>query len=223
MKRMLWTCVAGVLPLALACDPQVEQPQAEELEIKTVDPPRRGAGVPLDPALVKATVRQDRPAEGAEDAKVEILVWSDFECPYCRKVVGTLEEVVAAYPDEVRLVFKQLPLPMHANAEIAAKASLAAQRQGKFWPMHDAMFEQPGRVRAGEFAEMAAEVGLDVDRFEADMDDAELDAMLDVDKVDATALGIRGTPSTVIGNSLVIGAQPLHVFKAVVEAELAES
>ena len=70
---------------------------------------------------------------------------------------------------------------------------------------------------------MAAEVGLDVDRFEADMNDRELDALLEEDKVDATALGIRGTPSTVVGNTLVVGAQPLHVFKAAVEAELAES
>jgi protein-disulfide isomerase len=217
---MYWTCAVGVLPLALACDPQLEQPEAEDLEIKNPEPPRRGAGMPLDPAIVKATVRQGRPVEGAEDAKVEIMVWSDFECPYCRKVVGTLEDVVTAYPDEVRLVFKQMPLPMHPNAAIAAKASLAAQRQGKFWEMHDAMFEQPARIRAGEFAQMAAEVGLDVDRFEADMNDPELSAMVDVDRDDAATLGIRGTPSTIVGNTLVVGAQPLSVFKSVVEAEL---
>ncbi len=253
MRRLAWTCAAGVWTLLCACDTNrgdgegdvaeraaIEAIEAEAIEaIEAVEPieieeeecergcgghpdhaaPARDVAKPLAPELVKALAREDRPVQGRRDAKLEVMVWNDFECPFCRKEVEVLEELLAAYPD-VKLVFKQFPLPMHDAANAAARASLAAERQGKFWPMHDALFEQPARVKAREFSAIAGELGLDVDRFERDLEDPEIVAAVERDIADARDLGIRGTPSIVVGNALVVGAHPLETLREVVDAEL---
>jgi protein-disulfide isomerase len=112
---------------------------------------------------------------------------------------------------------------MHDAAPAAARASLAAQRQGKFWEMHDALFEQPERVANREFSAIAKEVGLDVGRFERDLEDPSIVLAVERDMEDGRELGIRGTPSIVVGDKLVIGAQPLATLREVVDAELARA
>src|SRR5207245_11656696 len=83
----------------------------------------------------------DAAQKGDPEAKITIVEWSDFQCPYCGRVIDTLHQIEKTYGSDVRFVFKQNPLPMHPDAPYAAKASLAAQRQGKFWQMHDKLFE----------------------------------------------------------------------------------
>src|SRR3954468_3061088 len=83
----------------------------------------------------------DAPQNGSPEAKVTIVEWSDFQCPFCGRVIDTLHQVEKNYGQDVRFVFKHNPLPMHPDAPYAAKASIAAQKQGKFWPMHDKLFE----------------------------------------------------------------------------------
>jgi protein-disulfide isomerase len=233
MRRFAWTCAAGVFSLVCACDTDnAVGDVAERAAVVAEEDCDRGCGDegavperelarPLPADLIEDVARDDRPAQGHPDAKLEILVFNDFECPYCRKEVAVLEDVLATYGNDVRLVFKQFPLPMHDAAEPAARASLAAHRQGKFWAMHDALFEQPERVRAGELAAIAGEVGLDVARFERDLQDPAIAAAVTRDVEDARELGIRGTPSMVVGDKLVVGAQPLLRLREVIDAELA--
>src|SRR5450432_2078513 len=116
----------------------------------------------------------DAPQLGDSDAKVTIVEWSDFQCPFCGRVIDTLHQVEKNYGSDVRVLFKQNPLPMHQNAPYAAKASLAAQKQGKFWPMHDKLFEannshQPDALAQAKVDEMAKAIGLDMDQFHKDV------------------------------------------------------
>src|SRR6185295_15952979 len=102
----------------------------------------------------------------------------DFQCPFCSRVMDTLHQIEKNYGQDVRFVFKQNPLPMHPDAPYAAKASIAAQRQGKFWPMHDKLFEannsrQPDSLKQDKVDAMAREIGLDMERYQRDVNAAE--------------------------------------------------
>jgi protein-disulfide isomerase len=244
MKRLSWTCALALPFLILpGCDvqPSPDEPRAAvdadptpecagDCDHGDADGGAAGHG-PMHPSVAAPTAlaasvlanveRRDRPSTGGPDPKVQIMVFSDFQCPYCAKIVPKLEEALQTYGDDVSLTFKQMPLPFHESAEPAARASLAAHAQGKFWPMHDRMFEHPDLVKAGDFVAMAGELGLDVARFERDMDDPAIAAQVRQDAEDAAALGIRGTPSLVIGDQLVVGAQPISVILAAIDAELA--
>src|SRR5690606_9962715 len=113
---------------------------------------------------------EDDPYKGAAAPLVTIVEFSDFQCPYCGRLAAALDEVVADYPEDVRLVFKQYPLPMHADAEPGARAALAAHAQGKFWEMHDALFANSREMSRGALIAHARTIGLDMKRFEADLD-----------------------------------------------------
>ena len=226
---------AIALPLTLACDqqptPKLPDLAADAIAEQHDDPDGPAAapvvknapsvGTPVDAVALANIETQGRGVRGGENAKVQVMVFSDFECPYCTKLVPSLEEVTETYGDDVSVTFKQMPLSFHASAEPAARASLAAKEQGKFWEMHDALFASPAEVKAGNFGAIAKKIGLDVERFEHDMDDPELAKQIQRDIEDAKALGIRGTPSMVIGDQLVVGARPLPEIFAVIDAELA--
>src|SRR5205085_8704417 len=116
------------------------------------------------------------PSKGREDAKVTIVEWSDFQCPFCGRAANTMKEVERIYGSDLRLVFKHNPLPMHPDAPFAAKAAVAAGRQGKFWEMHDKLFEANNRGAQTELSRpkveaMARQIdGLDVERWRGDAD-----------------------------------------------------
>ena len=100
-----------------------------------------------DQPIYKATVPEHAPIKGnADGALVTIVIFSEFQCPYCSKVTATLNKVLEAYPGQVRLVFRQNPLGFHKQAMPAAKASMAAARQGRFWEMHDKLFENRSKL-----------------------------------------------------------------------------
>ena len=106
------------------------------------------------------------PFTGPKDARVTIVEFSDFQCPYCAQAVVKLRAVLKAYPNQVKLVFKQFPLDMHSQAALAAAAAVAAHRQGKFWPLHDAMFADRTHLSRQTILAMAGSIGLDTKRFE---------------------------------------------------------
>jgi protein-disulfide isomerase len=162
---------------------------------------------------------ENRPQLGPDDALVTIVEFADFHCPYCGKVAETVKKVQADNDDDVRIIFRQRPLNMHAKARPAAKAALAAHEQGKFWEMHDVLFEKrPGR--AEQFRELAESLGLDVAQFEADMESEEIAAMIKEDEDIATHYGSRGTPAFFINGRFISGAQPYSAFDALVKEEL---
>lgn len=107
--------------------------------------------------------------KGPENAPVTITLFDDFQCPYCARLLPTLDQVLAAYPTQVRVVYKHFPLSMHKFARPAAIASIAARNQGKFWPLHDQLFANYNKLDDAKIRELAESVGLDMARFDQDI------------------------------------------------------
>ena len=147
---------------------------------------------------------------GAKHAKVTIVEFSDFQCPFCRRVIPTVKEIMQKYPKDVELVFVNQPLPFHDNAKGAAKAFLAAHRQGKAWEMHDKMFANQQALAAADLEKYAKEVGLNVAKFKKDMDDPAMDKLIADDQALAGSVGANGTPTFFINGRELSGAQPLR-------------
>lgn len=160
------------------------------------------------------------PALGPEKAAVTLVEFSDFQCPFCARVGPTLQQVREAYPDQVRIVFKHLPLDFHSKAWPAAAAAEAAGRQGKFWEMHDKIFANQNAMAPEKYAEWARELGLDLARFEKDRVSADVKARIDADKKEAAQLGATGTPSFFVNGKYTSGAKPFETFKELIDAEL---
>lgn len=163
------------------------------------------------------------PVKGPEDAAVTIITYTDFECPYCARGAQTAEQLLALNPDTVRLVFKNLPLNSHENALPAARAALAAHRQGKFWEYHDLLFQNSGRLSDERLVALAEELGLDVARFDRDRHSDEIAAEVEADRQQAAAHNLGSTPTFVINGVVVTGAQPLPEFQKVIDRLLAEA
>jgi protein-disulfide isomerase len=179
-------------------------------------------GMP-DPELsYRVPTGEDRPQIGPDDALVTIVEFADFHCPFCARVAPTVKKVQSKYPADVRLVFRQRPLAMHKDARPAAKAAVAAHRQGKFWEMHDRLYESEAKTRA-EFVDLATELGLDVPRFEADMDDPSTEEAIVLDESVARRFGAGGTPAFFINGRFISGAQPETAFMSLVDEELAKA
>ncbi|MCX5863526.1 MAG: thioredoxin domain-containing protein [Deltaproteobacteria bacterium] len=138
---------------------------------------------------------QGAPFLGQENAPVVIVVFSDFECPYCGTVGALSEEALAKHPKEVKVVFKQFPLAMHKLAQSAALASMAAHRQGKFWQYHDLLFENQKSLSEAKYVELAKKLGLDLDKFNKDYKAPVNQQTLERDMADAQLAGVRGTPT----------------------------
>jgi protein-disulfide isomerase len=160
------------------------------------------------------------PAKGPENAEVTVVEFSDFQCPFCSRVTPTLDQIQKEYGDQVRIVFKHLPLQMHTKAPAAHAAAEAAHRQDKFWEMHDAIFANQREMSPEKYVEYAAEIGLDVEQFKRDVAAAEVKQKVDADAREAAALGVSGTPGFFINGKFLSGARPFDSFKEVIDGEL---
>lgn len=163
----------------------------------------------------------EAPSMGPANAKVTIVELVDFQCPFCEKAVATIHDLAALYPDDVRIVVKNMPLPGHRLARGAAIAALAADRQGKYWEMHEMLFSNQERLDAASLVAHARTLGLDTARFERDLADPAIAAVVDADLAEATDKGFQGVPSFTINGRVVVGALPLENLRAVVDEELA--
>jgi protein-disulfide isomerase len=187
------------------------------------DAPKDVAPPPThDPNKAYRVTTDDRPSLGPADALVTIVVFSDFQCPHCARLAKTMHEVAAAHPD-VRIVFRNLPLDMHARAKEAARAALAAARQGKFWEMHDAMFASQRELGSIAFVDLAAKIGLDTAKFEADLVDPEIAAAVDEDETVAAQFGVRGTPAAFVNGRFLGGARGVDDYAALIAEEKARA
>ncbi|MCX4246972.1 DsbA family protein [Paraliomyxa miuraensis] len=167
-------------------------------------------------------VGADPEFRGPADALVTIVMFGDLQCPYCKRVLPTLDELLAA-DREVRLVFRHNPLAMHPNAESAARAVLAAAKQGKQWPMIDALYENQHLLSNDDFRTWAGELGLDLVAFDRDFHDAVTAAQVRADMEVAKKFGATGTPSFFVNGRYLVGAQPLHAFRELVDEEKARA
>ncbi len=157
------------------------------------------------------------PAQGPEDAPVTIVEFSDFQCPFCNRVTPTLAKIRDTYGDQVRIVFKHMPLSIHPQAPQAHAASEAAHRQGRFWEMHDRIFQNQRDLSIATLESHARAIGLDMERYGKDVADAALKKKIDEDMSQASKLGVTGTPSFFINGRYLSGAQPFENFKRLID------
>ncbi|WP_230467554.1 DsbA family protein [Lujinxingia vulgaris] len=159
----------------------------------------------------------DSPIRGAADAWVTLVVFGDFQCPFCGRLAATLDQVLAEQPQgRARLVFKHVPLDSHPHARLFARASEAAREQGKFWEMHDLLFDRAAELREGnpqaELRRLAGELDLDVEKFERDLADPKLHERVARDEALAEELGLEAVPAVYINGGYIPGAQPPAVY-----------
>jgi len=160
------------------------------------------------------------PFRGPENAKVTVVEFSDFECPFCAKFKDTIDQLNKEYPSEVKHVFRNNPLPFHKSARPAAKAGICSHKQGKFWAMRDQLFSNQKSMDDASIQKYAETVGLKMDAFNACMKDPQLDKQIDDDIAYAQSVGARGTPTSFINGTLFSGAQPYPALKQVVDQKL---
>ena len=162
------------------------------------------------------------PAKGPNDAKVTIVEFSDFQCPFCSRAEASVDQVMEKYAGKVKLVFRHFPLSFHANAPKAAEASMCANEQGKFWEMHKQLFANQQALSIDDLKKHAASIGLDQAKFDQCLDSGSMKAGVDKDTAAGAEAGVSGTPAFFINGKLLSGAQPFSEFQKVIDAELAK-
>ena len=185
-------------------------------------PPTGGAVANPTPIDMEGLLDDDA-VKGDKDAPVTIVEWSDYECPFCARFYSETEKLIDEQyvkTGKVRFVYRDYPLPFHQNAQKAAEAAECAGDQGKFWEMHNLLFEQGVAGGVAGFKQFAQQLGLDTSKFNTCLDTGATAAEIQKDMNDGSAVGIQGTPGFIINGKLVSGAQPFSVFKQVIDAEL---
>ena len=160
------------------------------------------------------------PSRGPADARVTLVEFSDFQCPFCARGRRTTEAVFKKYEGRVRWVFKHFPLDFHPDAPLAHRAAMAAAEQGKFWEMHEKIFESQRAMKRDDLIAMATALGLDMPRFTADLGSDKFTALMQRDMTEAMKVGVDGTPTLFINGRRLVGAKPEAELVAVIESEL---
>ena len=157
---------------------------------------------------------------GPDDAPVTIVEFTDYQCTFCSRAQATVQQIFEDYPNDVRLVVKNMPLGFHGQARPAAIAAMTADRQDKYWEYRALLFANHRSLNEAKFVEMAEQTGLDMEQWQADRKDPALLAVLDRDVKQAAQVGVRGTPTFFVNGKKLVGAQPFSAFKARIDATL---
>jgi len=174
-----------------------------ELEKKLAQAPAAAARPQIDPNKVYDLPVGKSPVKGPADASVTMVEFSDFQCPFCARSNPLIDQVIQAYPKDLKFVYKEFPLPMHQNAMPASRAAVAAQRQGKYWEMHDKLFANQQALQPDNFKQYAQELGLDVAKFEQDMNSPDVQAQIAEDMQLARQSAVGGTPTLYLNGKRV--------------------
>jgi protein-disulfide isomerase len=169
---------------------------------------------------------KENPVKGNASAKVVIQQFSDFQCPFCKRVEPTVDQVMQEYGSKVKVVWRNLPLDFHQDAPLAAEAAYEAFVQkgsDAFWKFHNKLFEKQPDIKRPTLEAIAQEIGLDMNKFKAALDNHTNKAAIDKDKQIADAAGIRGTPGFTINGYFVSGAQPFQQFDKLIKLALKEA
>ncbi len=184
-------------------------------------PPPRAAGP--DPARAYNLPVGNSPVKGPPDAPITIVEFSDYQCPFCARNEPLVHQALAAYPTQAKLVYKHMPLTsIHPQAMPAALAATAAGKQGKFWEMHEKLFADQKNLGPEQFRQYARELGLDMNKFEADMQSDQVKAAVQEDMQLAQRVGVRGTP-TVFVNGKILQNRSLEGFKQIIDPAIKEA
>jgi protein-disulfide isomerase len=188
---LLWSaaCATPAPPPVIQLPPPTPAPVAS-----APPPPVAVVALPGEES-VAVPISPKNPAWGSRVAPVTIVEFSDFQCPFCSVAVAQAYAVVNKFPKDVRLVFKQFPLDSHAQAEFGAEAALAAQAQGKFWEMHDRMYAGFPDLSRNTVLRYAKEIGLDMNRFTAELDGHKYRARVMSEEHEGEDAGVGGTPT----------------------------
>ena len=174
----------------------------------------------LDPPRVAVASMEGEWARGPKDAPVTIVEFSDFQCPFCKKAHEIVEEVVKAYPDKIRLVYRDFPLQFHPQALPAAEAALCAGDQGKYWEYHSNLFAVDGTLMEDDLKKRAADLGLDSAKFTSCIEGASHEEFIKKSMEAGSALGVTGTPTFFINGRQLVGAKPVEEFKVLIDEEI---
>jgi protein-disulfide isomerase len=163
---------------------------------------------------------QGAPAKGPGSARITLIEFSDFECPFCSKAAAKIDTILQAYPKDARLIYKHYLVQSHRHARLAAEASLAANAQDKFWPMHDKLFANSSQLSEEKITELAKAIGLDMARFQADLKSGKFRAAVNKDVADGDKVDIAGTPTLFVNGKRYNGPFELEVLKPLLDNEL---
>jgi len=165
--------------------------------------------------------KADRPSKGPVTAPIDMIEFSDFQCPYCESAFPTVNQVLSTYGDRIHFTYRHYPLAIHPRARPAAEASQCAAEQGKFWQFHDRLFGDQSKLGDNDFKQHAAQLGLDTAQFNACVDSHKYRAEIDNDIHAGDEAGVSGTPAFYINGRMLSGAQPFEAFKRIIDEELA--
>jgi cyclophilin family peptidyl-prolyl cis-trans isomerase/protein-disulfide isomerase len=229
---LLVTALVACTPITTA----VPTPPATSAPTRPPQPtqaPDREA-VPVDASSIFPPASGSDWVLGPADARVTILEYADYQCPYCAELAPTLKRLHESYPDDVRLIYRHYPLPFHDKARLAAEAAETAGAQGKFWEMHNLLYEtfaewEGESVEAfrARLSSMAGALELDVERFDQDLDagryrpvvDAAIESAISIQLPDGETSGLPGTPFLVINGEIWQGPRDYWIFEALVKLE----
>jgi len=174
------------------------------------------------PAVFRATIDlTGTPARGTADAKVTVVEFSDFHCPFCRRVQPTLTQLLSKYPKDLKLVYKHMPLDqLHPQARRAAEASWCAQQQGKFWEYHDLLYDTGPDGSDATLSTLASRAGLDSSAYQQCMASGKAAAEVQKHVEEGAKYGVNGTPGFFVNGRFLNGAVPLETFVQVIDEEL---
>lgn len=178
----------------------------------------------FDPTKLKTLSIGDSPEKGASDAVVTIVEWADFECPFCRMVYSDLQKLIERFSGQLKVVFKFYPLSGHPHGEIAARAAVAAMNQGKFWEMHNLLFDNQERLEQADLERYAKQLNLDMVKFKADFTSKETGERIERDKKQGDEIGLEGTPLLYINGREVelkhLGNKPYEDLEAWIKLDI---
>ncbi len=215
-----------------------EIPKAQALLAKGIAPKalydeliKDGKGAP-EPEKKTVPLSPNAPARGNMNSKIVIQEFSDFQCPYCKRAEDSVSEVMKNYGDKVKFVWRNLPLPMHPDAPLAAQAAMEAYKQkgnDGFWKMHDLLYQnQPDQknqngLKRDALDTYAQQLGLNMDKWKTALDNQTHKAEVDADAKAGNDAGISGTPAFIINGYFINGAQPYAKFRKIIERAMAEA
>jgi protein-disulfide isomerase len=222
--------IANLLVALLVSSCAASRNTSGETRRANAQPSGGGSMPPLVPSAPVPLADSDQipvgnaPMLGNADALVTIVEFGDFECPFCARAESTLAELRQRFPRDVRIVWRNRPLPFHPHARLAAEAAFAARAQGKFWEMHDLLYQHHDRPQALERSDLeryAEELQLDMPRFRSDLDQHSFASAVDEDIALAERLDADGVPHFFINGTRFVGARPIEQFAAAVDRALA--
>jgi protein-disulfide isomerase len=162
---------------------------------------------------------QGDPVQGPANAKITIVEFSDFQCPYCAQAAEQARMILQRHPSDVRLVFKQFPLDNHSQAELAAEAALAAHSQGKFWPMHDKLYANFRTINRDNIMLWAGELGLDMKKFTGDLSTGKYRQAVENEEKQGDLAGVQGTPTFFFNGRRYSGAFQAELIESLLVSE----